>query len=334
MIGPSRRLVKDDPSFRGYAMGAFRLETGRNNRITELGGRRQYRKQYRVRFHWPETANLQHDNVWEFNQGNVAHNNKTDGIFVWQNDDNPHVVEDFTAYHNGGPGIDHGAYNNRYDYHEVSTLGNAGGSVLVHAAPWTELIGDDGYNYRFDNVTATEQLRFTKHAGAFSHPVLFKDCVFPSVRIDDRNDGGSQPTKADFVRCAKPNGGSLEPQDFTLASTLPGMTIRVQRASGTAYRIDHNGTVTTIAAFYETNAPGPGPAPVPTASLTAAPGQIAQGQSSTLTWNSTNADSCGGTGCRRRATRRRAMSRPRRPRPPPTQSTARELEGRLMPRPR
>lgn len=51
--------------------------------------------------------------MWEF-QANVAHNNKCQGIFVWQNSAGNHIINDFIAYRNGAFGVTHGAYKNNY----------------------------------------------------------------------------------------------------------------------------------------------------------------------------------------------------------------------------
>ncbi|MCH8062421.1 MAG: hypothetical protein IH861_07955, partial [Chloroflexi bacterium] len=66
-------------------------------------------------FHWPEGANgNKGGNVWKFINNRSSSSSGCHGIFVWQNDGNPHVIDGFT-----GGGIDHGAYGNRYVYKNI-----------------------------------------------------------------------------------------------------------------------------------------------------------------------------------------------------------------------
>ena len=79
-------------------------------------------------FHWPEQA----DSVWIF-EGNIAHNNRSDGIFTWQNSHLLHIVEDFVVYHNGDNGVEHGAYHNRYIYRNGTSYGNKNAAFRLHS---------------------------------------------------------------------------------------------------------------------------------------------------------------------------------------------------------
>jgi hypothetical protein len=89
-------------------------------------------------YHWPEEANQNvGGNVWVFEDNTSEIQNDPDchGIFVWQNDSNPHVVTNFT-----GDGIDHGAYGNVYHYENMDVP-----YVEVHAVGWSlanSTIGD------------------------------------------------------------------------------------------------------------------------------------------------------------------------------------------------
>ena len=65
-------------------------------------------------YHWPESENPV-PNLWIF-EDNLVHNNRADGIFGWQNDENVHTITRYTAYRNGGSGIELGAYTNRYQF--------------------------------------------------------------------------------------------------------------------------------------------------------------------------------------------------------------------------
>ncbi|GAA4842215.1 hypothetical protein [Kitasatospora terrestris] len=79
-------------------------------------------------YEWPETS----EGVWTFERC-LAHNNLENGVFVWLNAQHHHTVAQFVAYHNGGWGIEHGAYLNDFDYLSSVLYGNAGGGVAVHA---------------------------------------------------------------------------------------------------------------------------------------------------------------------------------------------------------
>lgn len=63
-------------------------------------------------YEWPSHANSS-PNVWDF-EDCVTHTAR-DGLKVWQNDENAHVITRFVAYH-CDTGINHGAYTNRYLY--------------------------------------------------------------------------------------------------------------------------------------------------------------------------------------------------------------------------
>jgi hypothetical protein len=79
-------------------------------------------------FHWTERGRA----VWQFS-GCVAHNNGGSGILSWQNDEQEHLIETFTAYHNGRAGIDHGAYSNFWHYRDCALHGNRYAGVAMHA---------------------------------------------------------------------------------------------------------------------------------------------------------------------------------------------------------
>lgn len=62
-------------------------------------------------FHWPESTGS--PAVWLF-EDNMSFSSNCNGIFVWQNDDEDHIIDGFT-----GSGIHHGAYRNLYVYRNV-----------------------------------------------------------------------------------------------------------------------------------------------------------------------------------------------------------------------
>lgn len=134
-------LVRAIPEYRGIRLAGFDMGEGRRNAARgciSVGVRGNIDSSG---FHWPEGAH----SVWQFADC-VAHNNAGHGIFAWQNDDRPHVINQFIGYHNGHSGISHGAYQNGYHYRDVILFGNAGSGLLLHA------VGRRDRRLRFDNL--------------------------------------------------------------------------------------------------------------------------------------------------------------------------------------
>jgi chitodextrinase len=126
-------------------------------------------------------------------------------------------------------------------------------------------VARDGYSQAWRGLKADGVLRFDSHSQPWGRPLLVKDCVLAGVIVD----GGQNPTTADFVDCVRPNGADLEPADFDLVKPVAGMTIRVQQRDGTAFRLDHLGNVTPIAAFYGAGEDGDTEPPAAPSGLTA-----------------------------------------------------------------
>jgi hypothetical protein len=267
-------IVKADPSFRGGRLAGFNLMTGLQNIVRDSVAVGVQGNSDASGFTWPEAGSDRGgapSGVWQFNQGNISHNNKVHGIFTWQNNSHNHIVENFVGYYNGGSLVDHGAYVNNYQYKNVIAFGNDRYSLESHAvAPSNDASRADGYSLVFENYKTDGPLIFPRHNATAQLPTLFKDCIFTGVIVNDAGDGGQMPTKADFVNCTKPDGQSLEPEDFTLQQVVQGLEIRVQRPDGAAYRIQDGGVVTTIAPFYTTTPPNQAPS-------------VSAGQSATIT---------------------------------------------------
>ena len=185
-------------------------------------------------FTWPEAASA----VWTF-ENNVAHNNEADGIFTWQNNDLRHDVDGFTAYYNAGAGVDHGAYENSYQYTHLTLLEN-GIAVLSHARGEAS----DGVDTQVWTDIRTEggTLVITEHATPTDTPVRFVGCDFGNVVVADEE--SAEPSDYDFIDCG------LEPDDFDLTQARGDSVFRVQRADESAYRLAGDGTVTEIDPFY------------------------------------------------------------------------------------
>lgn len=94
-------------------------------------------------FIWPSPNSAEGHGLWDFSEGNVGHNNTSDGIFNWQNNLDPHIVANFTGYHNGQYGIENGAYSQRFRYENSILYGNGKAGLNLMAT---------GAN-RFENMT-------------------------------------------------------------------------------------------------------------------------------------------------------------------------------------
>ncbi|MCU1430242.1 MAG: hypothetical protein JWL83_4242 [Actinomycetia bacterium] len=115
---------------RGPREHAFRMGFGAGNRLTNSVAVGLDAANESAGFFWADNEGS--DGEWFF-QNNTAHNNHEQGIFVWQNTSQPHVIDHFSAYYNTGKGIDHGAYANLYTYTNLTLYGNAEAGLLLRA---------------------------------------------------------------------------------------------------------------------------------------------------------------------------------------------------------
>jgi hypothetical protein len=229
-----------------HRMSAFFLGAGSRVTVTNsvaVGIQNDEGGADRSGFIWPEDAEA----TWTF-RNNRAHNNDSNGIFVWQNNELPHVIDGFIAYYNSDAGVEHGAYTNSYVYKNLTLLGNG---TAVHSHALGEP-GDAGADTQIWSKIKTNggTLIIDEHAREAERPVRFVDCDFGSVDVQDS--GGPEGSVYDFIRCG------LEPSDFDLGGARSDSVFRVQRSNGTAYRLTGNGTVTQISAFYFGTVPGSG----------------------------------------------------------------------------
>ena len=233
-------LVKAEPSFRGYKLNGYTLGRGSGNVVRDSVAVGVQGNVDAAGFQWTEAANAE-PNTWEF-ADNVTHNNKVDGIFTWQNTVGPHVAGPFVSYHNGGYGIDHGAYLNAYRYHDAVLYGNKSGGIFQRA-----LSRGAAGQLSFVGITIVggpSAVEIGDHSLKGAQPTAYRDCAFTGqtgqkIVVDEGINAGSY----DFVNC------DLTPADFRIVSALPGMVIRVQRPDRTAFQIDATRTVTPIPRF-------------------------------------------------------------------------------------
>lgn len=152
-------------------------------------------------FGWPEEVQAT-EGVWEFHD-NVAHNCRGSGIFTWQNTPLPHDVG-ATVVYNTPVGLNHGAYLNRYHYHDHVYTGVRQG-VRLHAL--SDIANPPLRFENFDIQVAggAAAVWITKHS-LRGQPPVFRRCRFrgagtASVVDDAGNDGGAVPTRASFADC-------------------------------------------------------------------------------------------------------------------------------------
>ena len=262
-------IVRNDPPFRGYNLAGFSLAKGVDSSLT-LRDSVAVGVQGTVDasgYEWPEKGHA----VWIF-ANNIAHNNKVDGIFAWQNSPLEHVIEHFVAYHNREMGIDHGAYSNRYQYFDIDLFGN-GYADFNSRASSNAIIRGDGYGHAIERARMTGKFVIAEHTLLGVVPTLVKDCIVGAIEVNE----AARPERGiyDFVNCTKPDGSDILPSDFTYTAVIATSVFRVQHADGTAYQITGAGNVTTIAPFYALDVPTATPTatntPAPTATYTPTP---------------------------------------------------------------
>ena len=170
-------MVKSEPAFRGFRHSGYILGRGEGNVVRDSVAVGVQGNIDVSGFTWPEGSNSE-PNTWEF-VDNVTHNNKVDGIFTWQNTSGPHVVGPFVAYHNGGYGIDHGAYQNVYRYQDAVLYWNKLGGISQRALSR----GNAGHELREHDHRRRPDRRRVRRAqpGTPSHGV-------PRLRVQ-RSDG-------------------------------------------------------------------------------------------------------------------------------------------------
>ncbi len=182
---------------RGFTLAGFSLGAGSGNLVRNSVARNINPTNVKncAGFGWPSSAN-QNDggNVWVF-ENNKTFDDRCHGIFVWQNDSNHHIINGFT-----GPGINHGAYGNNYDYRNVVV-----GYVYVHAVGWS-----------MSDSTAGDVLT-RKHV--FAGTVTFTNVTMSSFIVD--NNHGSDPKPATYVL----NNVGLTCGDIIYVSVVPGTQV-------------------------------------------------------------------------------------------------------------
>ena len=223
-------LIKTDPPFRGYRLSGFELGHGSSMTVMNSVAVGVQGNRDAAGFNWPEGVNRDEDNHWKF-EGNVSHNNKVSGIFVWQNTSDPkHHVEDSVLYHNGDHGINHGAYSNAYHYEGLTLYGNGHSGVFLHAQGpmrFTDMV--------FDGAGITQYaFRTTKHRSD-DGPVVVRNGTFRGYTEAAISFRTGESTRIDIV---DPTFEGPQSSWFELTDEVPADSeIRVQLSDGTAFRL-------------------------------------------------------------------------------------------------
>jgi hypothetical protein len=224
-------------------------------------------------FEWGEMS----QGVWGFRDC-VAHNNQQDGIFTWQNNGGAHVISDFVAFHNGGNGIEHGAYLNVYRYERCVLDANGSTGITLHAlSPAGARASIRFLDVLIDQAgLSAAAVVVTKHS-LDGGPVVFERC---SVKGATKagflwnyhgQDGASHAEAVDIVDC------TFAGNEFWLdPGIVASSVVRVQDARHGALRlarVDQPGTVNTDwNAAVTPIAPFATPSPAPrTVAITAQP---------------------------------------------------------------
>ncbi len=228
-------LVKTDPPFRGYRLAGFELGHGNNLSVTDSVAVGVQGNKHAAGFNWPEGLARESGDPtigdhWTFTN-NVAHNNKVNGIFTWQNGGNPnHLIGSSALFHNGEHGVVHGAYSNRYHYDALELYGNGRAGFDLHAQgqiPLTNLIFDGAGISQYGLVTSRHRNEATG--------VTLRSPTFTGYT--DRAIALLSPDR-EHLDIIDPTFDGPESTWFRLGSDVPtDSVIRVQLSDGTTFQL-------------------------------------------------------------------------------------------------
>ncbi|MGQ0670205.1 MAG: G8 domain-containing protein [Actinomycetota bacterium] len=205
----------------GYYLTAFLLGAGLGNTVRNCVAVGVQGVKNANGFQWPTQKNA---GVWT-SEDCVAHNNKVNGIFVWQTDGDPHEVLRFTVYNNGGVGAYHGSYLNSYLYKDSTFYGNLAGGMKLAALSNGSLMFE---NVRFDGGGMSDyDVVNDTHILSNTIPVVFQACTFRGAKKAGIG-LTREKTRAEYLDCI---GCAWEGNEFWLASAIdPSSVVRVQDA--------------------------------------------------------------------------------------------------------
>lgn len=159
----------------GRRIGGFSLGAGTGNVCQDSVAVGVNTRNQAAGFTWPALSLKVSGNVWTFS-GCRTHNNGQNGMFVWQNEPEVHLLERFEAFHNGVTGIELGAYTNNYQLVDGIIHGNGQAGIRLPArSRGAQLIRNvvfDGGGLSADGVQTSTHLKDT------ADPTLIERCAF------------------------------------------------------------------------------------------------------------------------------------------------------------
>ncbi len=223
-------------------VGSFVLGAGNNARMHDCKGIGFAPGSLTAGVHWTDDASSVAQvfeglsNLWDF-RDYVGHNNGSDGIANWQNDDVRHLIPTagrVICYHNGDYGIEHGAYLNRYLFGpNVHLEANGWAAFGVHAQGRTETPGLESVAPMICDAGGQADPSFAfvflSHAQPHQGPTFYRGitfrrytraaigCITPAAQAD--------PTDANFVNSIFEGPGV---PIWINDDVNPGETIRLQ----------------------------------------------------------------------------------------------------------
>ncbi len=234
-----------------YRYGGFALGAGNNNSNTLKNsvavGVQGAAGGDAAGFLWPEIANGT-DAVWNFDTNNIAHNNKNDGIFTWQNNSDRHIVANYSVYHNSDNGVEHGAYSNEYLYINGAHYGNGNAEFMLHATSGSNNALELN-NLTLDSANISAYgLQVVKHTLAGGQRTVVKDSTFQNATdsaIGFTYGGDPSNTTPEIYMFAN-NTIQSGLNEFSLSDNITADSlITVEEPSGDLYelrRYDQSGT--------------------------------------------------------------------------------------------
>jgi len=186
-----------------HRLTGFALRGGQNNIVKDSAAVNIKGGSDCSGFHWPEPAGPNGldtpplDGVWQF-ENNHSSSPDCNGIFVWQNNNEPHTINGFT-----GSGIDHGAYSNEYQYNNVKI-----DHLQIQALGWT-----------INNSTVGDVTAQDHHDSAAGKTTTITNTQLKSFTIDNQN--GRTP--GNYIL----NNTNITCNDIQYTSTYPGTKITI-----------------------------------------------------------------------------------------------------------
>lgn len=178
--------------FRGFRNAGFELPGGLRNALVDSVGIGVQGSEDAAAVRWLEgqssfdktRPDLVGWGVWGV-RGFVAHNNRVDGWFIWQNTGNVHEVGfGSVIYYNGGVGIEHGAYLNAYAYRDIILYGNRIAGVRLRAVSHPKTSSPLTFDRMYIDQAGMSEFAVINahHVGVTVVPTLFSNSTFRGYR--------------------------------------------------------------------------------------------------------------------------------------------------------